>query len=129
MELLKKENWWVWLILTIFTGGSNYIFLAVLLDCYDKDAWYANWKYWLIGFLCLVLPATIMFMVFIIEMTCKAASKLEVPGYEIYLSPYIWLLCMIIPVLGWIFLLVMMLYLTIWPMIKLAKGNGEKYIK
>ncbi|MBQ8871970.1 MAG: hypothetical protein IJ018_04410, partial [Bacilli bacterium] len=80
MELLKKENWWLWLILTIFTGGSNYIFLAVLLDCYDKDAWYANWKYWLIGFLCLVLPATIMFMVFIIEMTCKAASKLEVPG-------------------------------------------------
>ena len=94
MELLKKENWWLWLILTIFTGGSNYIFLVVLLDCYDKDAWYANWKYWLIGFLCLVLPATIMFMVFIIEMTCKAASKLEVPGYEIYLSPYIWLLCL-----------------------------------
>lgn len=129
MELLRKQNWWLWLLLTIFTGGSNYIFLAILLDCYDKEAWYANWKYWLIGIICLLVPATIMFMVFIIEMTCQAAAKLEVPGYEIYLSPYIWILCMIIPIIGWIFLLVMMIYLSIWPIVMLARGKGEKYIK
>lgn len=129
MELLRKQNWWLWLLLTIFTGGSNYIFLSILLDCYDKEAWYANWKYWLIGIICLLVPATIMFMVFIIEMTCQAAAKLEVPGYEIYLSPYIWILCMIIPIIGWIFLLVMMIYLSIWPIVMLARGKGEKYIK
>lgn len=129
MELLRKQNWWLWLLLTIFTGGSNYIFLAILLDCYDKEAWYANWKYWLIGIICLLVPATIMFMVFIIEMTCQAAAKLEVPGYEIYLSPYIWILCMIIPIIGWIFLFVMMIYLSIWPIVMLARGKGEKYIK
>lgn len=128
MHLLKKENWWMWLLLGLFSSGSSTMVLAALLDCFDKDAWYANYKNWLIGFLCFILPGVIMIYVFYIESLTQVAAKLEVPGKEIYLSPYIWLLCLIMPVIGWIIFAVMFIYLHIWTLVSLYRGNAEKYI-
>ena len=128
MDLLKKENWWVWLILTIFTGSSSTLLLGALTGCFKKDAWYANWKNWVLGFLLFIIPGIIMVVVFIIQMTCEVAAKLEVPGSEIYLSPYAWILCLIIPVIGWICFSVMVLYLTLWNIVRLRSGKAERYI-
>ncbi len=128
MDLLKKENWWVWLILTIFTGSASTLLLGALTGCFKKDAWYANWKNWVLGFLIFIIPGIIMVGVFIVQMTCEVAAKLEVPGSELYLSPYAWILCLIIPVIGWICFSVMMLYLTIWNIVMLKSGKAERYI-
>lgn len=128
MKILKKENWWVWLLLMIFSSSSSILVLGALLDTYNKDAWYAKWYYWVLGLLCFGLPAFIMMIVFILTITCKTAAKLEVPGSEIYLSPYIWILCLIIPILGWIMFIVMVVYVSIWPLVMLYNGKGEKYI-
>ena len=42
MKILKRENWWIWLLLMLFSSGSSNIVLGALLDVYDKNAWYAN---------------------------------------------------------------------------------------
>ncbi len=128
MKILKKENWWIWLLLFIFGGRSSNLLLGALLDVYDKEAWYAKWHYWLLGFSCFFLPFFIMIIIFIIQITCMVASKLNVPGKEIYLSPYIWILTIIIPIIGWIFFIVMVLYVSIWPIVMLYRGEGEQYI-
>ena len=128
MKILKKENWWVWLLLFLFSGGSSAIVLGALLDVFDKNAWYAKWYYWVIGLLCFILPFSIMMAVFNITIASKAAAKLEVPGSEIYLSPYVWILCLIVPFIGWALFIVMLLYINVWPIVMLSKGNGEKYI-
>lgn len=128
MKILKKENWWVWLLLFLFSGGSSTIVLGALLDVFDKNAWYAKWYYWVIGLLCFIFPFSIMMAVFNITIASKAAAKLEVPGSEIYLSPYIWILCLIVPFIGWALFIVMLLYINVWPIVMLSKGNGEKHI-
>lgn len=128
MDILKKENWWIWLLVELFSGGSGIIALAALLDCFDKDAWYANWKNWVIGAVCFIFPVFIMIIVFVIQMLCQVAARLDVPGKEIYLSPYIWILALIVPIFGWIFFYVTVLYLRIWNLVMLYKGSGEKYI-
>lgn len=128
MKLLKKENWWIWLLLALFTGSASMIVIGALLDCFDKKAWYANYKNWLIGFLCFFLPGIIMIYVFFVQLLAEIAAKLEVPGKELYLSPYVWILCIIVPIIGWIMLAVMLLYLQIWILVSLYRGNGEKYI-
>ena len=129
MELLKRENWWVWLLLTLFSSGTSFICLGALLDVFDKDAWYAKPKNWLIAILCLFFPFAIMSLVFIVQITCQTAAKLNVKGSEYYLSPYVWLLLMIIPIIGWTILIILSLYLTIWTLVALYQGNGEKYLK
>ena len=125
MKLLKKENWWIWLLVAIFSSGAGYISLAALLDVFDENAWYAKWQNWLLGLVLFIFPITIMAIIFILQMTCLVAAKLEVPGKEIYLSPYIWILCLIIPIIGWVFLCVMALYLEIWILVMLSRGKGE----
>lgn len=129
MKILKKENWWIWLLLMFFSGGSDVFSLGALLDCYDKNCWYAKGKNWLIGFLCFIFPGLIMVMIFHIQILCLTAAKLEVKGKEIYLSPYIWLLCLIIPIFGWIIMITMFIYLHIYILVALHDGNGEKYVK
>ncbi|MFA5603481.1 MAG: hypothetical protein WDA12_01320 [Bacilli bacterium] len=129
MKILKQENWWIWLLLLLFGGGGHNLILGALLDVYDKDAWYAQAKNWFIGLICFIFPFFIMMTVFVIQITCLTAAKLEVPGKEIYLSPYIWLLMIIIPVIGWIFLSLMIIYLSIWTIVMLYRGAGEKYAK
>lgn len=127
MNILKKENWWIWLMLFLFSSGGSTIILGALLDVFDKNAWYANWKNWLIAFLCLIFPAFIMAFVFLIQITCLTAAKLEVPGKEIYLSPTIWILLLILPVIGWVLFSVLYLYISIWTIVMLYRGKGEKY--
>ena len=126
MDLLNKKNWWICLILNVITFGLFYLALAHFLDCYDKDAWYTKKSYWICGTLCLIFPVLIMLMIFIIQMNCKVADKLKVPGSEIYNIPYYWILCFIVPIIGWALLLVMYIYVFIYPHIKLAQGNGKK---
>ena len=94
-------------------------------DVFDENAWYAKWQNWLLGLILFIFPITIMAIIFILQMTCLVAAKLEVPGKEIYLSPYIWILCLIIPIIGWVFLCVMALYLEIWILVMLSRGKGE----
>lgn len=124
--LYKKEYWWMWLLLFIFTGGTMTIFMASDLKLLDKDAWYMNPKNWIIATLCLVFPVTIMFVVFTIEMTCKVAAKLEIPGKELYLSPYVWLLLLIIPVLGWILFMTLVLFIYIRIIVSIYEGKLDK---
>ncbi|MEG2609356.1 MAG: hypothetical protein RSA91_01630 [Bacilli bacterium] len=128
MEIIKKENWWVWLLLQLFTGGTSVLVLAALLNCFDKNAWYANYKNWILGALCCGFPLAIMAMVLLIQMTCQVAFKLEVSGKELYLSPYVWIVLFIVPIIGWILLLVMFFYLSIATIIKIYEGKAEKYI-
>lgn len=129
MNILKKENWWIWLLLTLFSSGSSNIVLGALLDVYDKDAWYANKWNWIIALVCFLFPFFIMIGVFTLQITCQSAAKLGVKGSEYYLSPYVWLLLVIVPVIGWTLLLVLVLYLEIWTLVALHDGAGNKYAK
>ena len=127
MKLLKKDAWWIWLILFIFSEGTSTLVLGALLDVYKKDAWYTKWYIWAIC-LILIIPITIAISIFNIEITSKTAAKLEVKGHEYYLSPYIWIILLIIPFIGWILFVILYLYLIISILVKLHAGNGEKYI-
>ena len=124
MDLLKKENWWIWLFLMIFGSGSATIVLAALLGLLKKDAWYANWKNWVLGLALLIFPAIIMMYVLMIQTTVQVAAKLGVRGYEYYLSPYIWLLLVIIPIIGWFVMIILYFYLNISILIALHKGKA-----
>ena len=128
MSLLKKENWIVSLILMLVTEGIYSFIIAHFLNLYDKEAWYYKWQYWVIGALCLIFPAIIMLMVFQIQITAKVATTLNVPGKEIYNNPYSWILCIIVPVLGWALFAVMILYINIWIIVSIYRGEAEKYI-
>jgi hypothetical protein len=70
-----------------------------------------------------------MLMIFLIQINCAVAAKLNVSGEKIYNTPYTWIVLFIIPVIGWALLIIMSLYIYIWPNIKLAQKEGEKYIK
>lgn len=128
MGLLKKENWLVCLILNILSQGIFTFVLGYFLKIYEKGAWYTKWQYWVFGTLCFIFPVFIMLYVFTIQIMVKVASKLNVTGKEIYDSPYTWVLCLIVPVIGWILLFVMILYLEIFTVVALYKGNGEQYL-
>ena len=127
MNILKKENWWIWLLLLLFSQGSSTFVLGALLDVYDKKAWYTKWYIWIIGLL-LVIPFGVMVTAFTLEILTKTAAKLDVKGSEYYLSPYIWIILIIIPIIGWIIFAILTLYLEIAILVKLYAGNGEKYI-
>lgn len=128
MNILKKENWWVWLLLLLFSEGTAVLVLGALLDCFNKEAWYAKWYIWLIGLLLFIFPFAVMVTVLLIQMTSLAAAKLDVQGKEFYLSPYIWIILVIIPIIGWICLGLLFLYLNIGILVQLYNGAGEKYI-
>lgn len=127
MKILKKENWWVWLLLLLFSQGSSTFVLGALLDVYDKKSWYTKWYIWVIGLL-LIIPFSVMVTAFTLEILSKTAAKLDVKGSEYYLSPYVWIILIIIPFIGWIVFTILILYLEIAILVKLHAGNGEKYI-
>ena len=129
MKILKRENWWIWLLLTLFSQGASTLVLGALLDVYKKEAWYANWRYWLFGLLCLFFPFMIMVAVFTIQILCETAAKLDIPGHEIYLSHYLWVLAAIIPIIGWACIGVGLIYLEVFSIVNLYYGKAEKYIK
>ena len=67
MNLLKKENWWIWLLLFLFSEGTSTIVLGAMLDVFDKKAWYAKWYIWLIGVI-LILPISFMIVIFLVNL-------------------------------------------------------------
>lgn len=128
MSILKRENWWIWLLIVLFSEGVGMLVLGALLGVYDKNAWYAKWQNWLIGFVLFIFPAFIMLAVFIIQISVLTAIKLNVPGKEIYGTPYIWIICVIVPFIGWLALGAMSLWLSIGTLMALYNGEGEQYI-
>ena len=128
MNILKKEYWVLCLVLDILTGGYITFAVGYSIGVYDKNAWYTKKEYWIGAALCLFFPIFIMFTVFHIQTLVNVCKKLHVPGKEIYATPYSWILCLIVPVLGCILLCVMLIYLNVWMIVELAHGEGEKYI-
>ncbi len=128
MTLLKKGHWWVWFLLSIVTCNVSILFLGSLLDVYEKGAWYTKWYYWVLGFVCGIMPGLVMFFIFNIKITIDVCKKLKVPGEEIYSLPYVWILCFIVPIIGWALFLVLLIYTRLWYFVKLGQGYGEKYI-
>ncbi len=127
--LLKRSKWWLWLILCFATSGLCLFFLADILGEVEEDAWYMQGRYWLLGLLCFVFPFIIMLVVFAIQMACLVAAKLEVPLKEVYLSPFIWILFLIVPIIGWILFPLFILYLYIAIFVSLAHGEAENFIE
>ena len=125
MSLLKKEYWFISLIMLLLCPHIFILILASDLNLIDKNGWYSKWQYWVIGGICLIFLLFLLFIVFETEMLVKVAQKLKVPGSELYTIPYIWILLIIIPVVGWILLLVMYIYLHVWSFVKLCEGNGK----
>jgi heme/copper-type cytochrome/quinol oxidase subunit 2 len=128
MDLLKRENWWVWLLLFLFTNNVSIYILGAFVKVYDKNAWYAKWQNWLLGFVLFLIPGFIMLMVFSIQILVETAKKLDVPGKETYGSTAIWILAFLVPIIGWIGLAILSLYLNIQILIQLHNGKGEQYI-
>lgn len=120
--MLKKENWFIYFIMMIFTFGGYIIIPASQLRLFQKDKWYSNYKYWLFGALALFLPVFIMLVILIIEMTVEVALKLKVDGSDIYGNPYVWIGLLILPVIGWVLFLVMYIYLHFYIVINIKKG-------
>lgn len=129
MSLLKRTNWWIWLLLFLFGQGTGPIILGTILNVYEKDAWYTKWYYWTIAALCLIFPFLLMLATFYIQTICTVAFRLNVPGKEIYATPYTWILCLIVPIIGWALFIIMLLYLEIDILIQLYKGEAEQYLK
>lgn len=123
--MLKKENWFIYFIMMIFTFGGYIIIPASQLRLFQKDKWYSNYKYWLFGALALFLPVIIMLVVLVIEMTVEVALKLKVDGSDIYGNPYVWIGLLIVPVIGWVLFLVMYIYLHFYIVINIKKGVLE----
>lgn len=128
MSLLDRKNSFVWILLFIVSYGLSNFFLASQLNVYEKEAWYTKPIYWLLG--CITFfPAVIMLLVFYIQISCGIAQKLNVPAGNIYTNPFVWILCLIVPIIGWCLGVVMLIYVLVWPFASLIEGNGEKYIK
>ena len=128
MKIIKKENWWVWLLLLLFSYGTSNIVLGALLDVYDKNAWYTKRIYWFSAAICFIFPVILMFIIFLIQISVKVAHSLNVDGDKIYDNVYAWILCLIIPIVGWIMLIVMYLYINVFSAVAIYNGNGEKYL-
>ncbi len=130
MEMLKKkENWWIWLLIFLFGGGIYPLILGSELDIYNKDAWYNKVSYWAIGALLLFIPFSIMIVVLAIQAQVLSSKKLGVKGANIYELPYIWILMIIIPIIGWLAFIILYMYLSIASLIEINNGKLEKLNK
>ncbi len=69
---------------------------------------------------------TFALTIFQIQILVQVNAKLKTPGSELYLSPYVWILGFIIPIIGWILLIVMYFYIQIWYLVMLYRGEGTK---
>lgn len=125
MDLLNKKNWIVYFILFCATGGLINIFIAWKLGLLKENAWYKNSKYWIIGFIALIFPVFIMLAVLNLQMIIKIAYKLRVPGDYLYTSIYYWIICLMVPVVGWILFAVMLIYIIVWTNINILRKMGE----
>lgn len=125
MKLLKKNNFWIYLILNVITCGIFNLYIARKLNLKKDDEWYSKWQYWFFGTVCLIFPVFLMFIVYVVQMNCKVCNKLKVSGSNIYNTPYSWILFIIIPIVGWALLITMYLYVIIMPSIKVLQGSEK----
>lgn len=126
--LLNKKNWWIYLLFNIMTFGLINFIIADMMEIYDKNAWYTKKIYWLGALICFILPVIIMFIVFLIQISVEVAHSLNVDGDKIYDNVYVWILCLIIPIVGWIMLIVMYLYINVFSAVAIYNGEGAKYL-
>ena len=127
MDFLQKKNWFLSLIMMVLTQGLFSMILAYFLKVYEKERWYTKWQYWVVSGLFLFFPIFIVLAVFIVQISCQVAAKLNVPGERVYNTPYSWILCLVVPIVGWTLLIVMLIYIYVWPIVMIYKGEGEKY--
>lgn len=128
MSLLKKENWFVYAFVMFVSQGLFTFVLAKDMELYEKDAWYTKWYFWVLGTVLFIYPVIVMYIVFQMQMQIKICEKLNVKGYEVYSLPYPWILCLIVPILGWSIFIVMNLHITYYPAVMIRKGEGEKLL-
>lgn len=129
MKILKRKYFLLCLILDILSLGLFTFYLAKKMKVYEEDAWYFNKYYWILGFICGIIPGLIMFIVFYIEIGCKVCEGLLVPFENIYAYPYIWVISLIIPIIGWTVFVIMLIYVHFWYIFYLKRGNGEIYLR
>ena len=119
MIKLKEKNFWIYVVLNVVTFGLFTFYIAYKLDLYDKSAWYYRWYYWVLGFLLGIFPGLIMFLVFSVQIGSLVSARLDVPGKEIYLPPYVWIVSLIVPILGWTLFIILYFYVHFWYLFSL----------
>ena len=129
MKYLRRKNWFICFLFNLLTFGMFTFYIGKKLDVYEKDAWYSNFSFWVISFLLGIIPSIFLFIIFNIEIGCKVCSKLSVPLEKYYSYPYIWIIFLIIPIIGWSLFIVLYIYVHFWYIFYLKRGYGEKYIK
>lgn len=128
MYLLERKNWF-WNFVLMLAGQFFYpLALAHWMGLYKSSAWYSDYRYWMVAVLFCLFPVSILFGILAIQMTCTVARALNVPGKEIYGYPYAWIVCFIVPIIGWTLFWVLLIYLEVWIVVMLQKGEGEKFI-
>ncbi|MBR3362867.1 MAG: hypothetical protein IKG40_02960 [Bacilli bacterium] len=121
---MKIKHPIVWVILSIITCNISILFLGKKLNVYEKNAWYTKWYYWVLGALFGILPALVMFGIFMIQTNVKICALFDVGGKEIYTLPYVWIAFFIIPIIGWTLFIVLLLYIYIMYLINLFSYRG-----
>ena len=119
-----KKNIIISLLMMIFIPIIPVIAISSEMNLLDKDAWYYKWQYWFFATVCFLLPVIVLVIIFLIEQLVKIASKLKIAGSDLYITPYFWILCVVIPVIGWILLLVTYIYLILNVTIELNKKTN-----
>ena len=119
MIKLKEKNFWIYVVLNVVTFGLFTFYIAYKLDLYDKSAWYYRWYYWVLGFLLGIFPGLIMFLVFSVQIGSLVSARLDVPGKEMYLPPYVWIVSLIVPILGWTLFIILYFYVHFWYLFSL----------
>ncbi len=94
----------------IFKNAKKY-------NVYKEDAWYTKWQYWAGATLCLIFPVFIMAFVFFLQTLCSLATRLKVAG-SLYNNPYSWIICIIVPLVGWAIFIVMFIYVNVMSILK-----------
>lgn len=125
--MLDRKKWFSCLILNIISLGLFTFYIGKKLKVYDKDEWYSSIVLWIVSFLGGIIPFIVLFIIFYIKIGIKVSQKLEVPLESIYMYPYIWIISLIIPVFGWAIFVLLVIYVHIWYVIYLKRGNGEMY--
>lgn len=119
-----KKNIVVSLLMMIFIPIIPLIAISSEMGLLEEEAWYEKWYYWFFAAVCFLLPVIILFIIFLIEQLVKIANKLKIAGTDLYISPYFWILCVIVPLVGWILLLVTYIYLIFNVTIELNKKTN-----
>ena len=129
MKYLHSKRWFICFLLNLISFGMFTFYIGKKLDVYEKDAWYCNISFWIISFLLGIVPSIFLFIIFSIEIGCKVCKKLSVPFGKYYSYPYIWILFLIIPIIGWSLFIVLYIYVHFWYIFYLKRGYGEVFIK